>query len=374
MAKFLNKNERNSFADCWANQLFFRVAPIAFISEINNLDVTSTVSMAFEPLIGTHKDAFAALPPIEWILLLKSILQKKQEIPNAWKRLEIDLDTNTYAKPIWDSRMVSGAYKNAQEDPIHELSSFSGLYMLKFVIGRVLLLERAKEWKKMPVWKVAMDRLISEGKILSKRDIITAGALSGAFLGAYWGIGATNPFYRKRLANQDDLFRNAQTWFESFAVPLEQPKSKTKKITGERTSNHFQPYFAHKDQKELKTVFYTVVVRNDALRTKYPGGVAAYHRKHKPTANRDICISCFMGGDVDACIDDLLLCGLMPPDDFICFDANDGTMFRTAEEIEGKTRDMGVSWLSGRYHNGYLWVKYEDGRKYSLKIHGYLPD
>ena len=137
--------------------------------------------MALEPLIGTHKDAFAALPPIEWVLLLKSILQKKLEIPNAWKRLEIDLDTNAYAKPIWDSRMVSGAYQNAQERPIHELSPFSGLYMLKFVIGRVLLLERAKEWKKMPVWKVAMGRLIREGKILGDRDIITAGALSGAF-------------------------------------------------------------------------------------------------------------------------------------------------------------------------------------------------
>ena len=67
----------------------------------------------------------------------------------------------------------------------------------------------------------------------------------------------------------------------------------------------------------------------------YPDGVAAYHQKHSPIANSDICISCYMGGDADDCVDDLRLCGLMPLDDFVYFDANDGTMFKTAEEIEG---------------------------------------
>jgi hypothetical protein len=52
-----------------------------------------------------------------------------------------------------------------------------------------------------------------------------------------------------------------------------------------------------------------------------------------------------------------------PPDDFLCFDANEGTMWVEAEEIEGKPRDLGVSWLKGRYHDGYLWVRYDDGKR-----------
>ena len=70
-----------------------------------------------------------------------------------------------------------------------------------------------------------------------------------------------------------------------------------------------------------------------------------------------------MGGDVDTCIDDLLLCGLMPPDDFIYFNATGGLMFDTEEELEGKPQDMGVSWLKGRYHDGYLWVRYNGGKR-----------
>jgi hypothetical protein len=71
----------------------------------------------------------------------------------------------------------------------------------------------------------------------------------------------------------------------------------------------------------------------------------------------------YMGGDVNDCINDLLLCGLMPPEDFVCFDATAGTMWVDWEEIEGKPRDMGVDWLKGRYHDGYLWVRYDEGKR-----------
>jgi len=369
-SKLLDMNETNGFVDCWANQLFFRAAPIAFISEVNNLDVKRTVSMGLESLIKTHKDTFAVLPPIEWILLLKSILQKKTNIPNAWTRLEIELGTNADAKPIWDNRMVASDYKSDQENVLYRLNSFSSLYMLRFVEQKVLKISYVSKWEEMPIWKVAMDRLIKEGAILDKRDIITAGALSGAYLGAYWGVGTISPFYRRRLAYQEDHFIRGQSWFNTLAKPLIEVESNDQMPKNERSPHYFQPHFAHKDQKELKTVFYTIAVRNDALRAKYPGGIAAYHQKHTPTANRDICISCYMGGDVDGCIDDLLLCGLMPPDDFFYFNATAGTISVDYEEIDGKPRDMGVPWLQGRFHDGYLWVRYDGKKKNRRRFFG----
>jgi ADP-ribosylglycohydrolase len=362
-ANFLGQKETNGnlFDVCWANQLFFRAAPIAFISEANELDINRTVSMGLEFLAKTHTDPLAVLPAVEWVLLLRSILQKRPEIPNAWSRLETVLKTNTDAKTAWADKSAASAYQSARKKQTKKLSTESGLYMLRFVKQNVLKMSYAKKWQKMPIWKVAMDRLITEGSILNKRDRLTAGAMAGAFLGAYWGIGTISPFYRRRLANQVGYFSRGQSWFDTLAKPLTEVEAEDQQPKDERSSNFFQPHFAHKDQDELKTVFYTLAVKNDALRAKYPGGVATYHQKHSPTANRDICISCFMGGDVDTCIDDLLLCGLMPPDDFLCFDANEGTMWVEAEEIEDKPRDMGVSWLRGRYHDGYLWVNYNGG-------------
>ena len=362
-ARLLDKGENSGSADCWANQLFFRAAPIAFISEANELDVNRTVSMGLESLAKTHTDPLAVLPAVEWVLLLRSILQKKPEIPNAWSALETVLKTNADAEPAWANKSAASVYQSARKKQTKKLSPESGLYMLRFVKQKVLRISNAKKWQKMPIWKVALDRLITEGSILNKQDRLTAGAMAGAYLGAYWGVGTISPFYRRRLANQDDYFSRGQSWFNTLAEPLIEVESNDQKPTDERSSHYFQPHFAHKDQDELKTVFNTVAVRNDALRAKYPGGIAAYHQKHTPTANRDICISCYMGGDVDGCINDLLLCGLMPPDDFICFDANEGTMFVEPEEIEGKLKDMGVPWLRGCFKNGYLWVRYDDGRK-----------
>ena len=367
---FSDPQKADGLPNCWSNQLFFRIAPIAFVSEVQGLDVSSTVSMGIQSLVKAHTDTFAVLPPVECILLLKSILQKKPEIPPVWPRLEIALKTNADAEPIWSDRMVVNDYKWAQKDPIHKLSPVSGLYMLKFVIQKVLSLSNGKEWKGMPIWKVAMDRLIKEGRILDKRDRPTAGALSGAFLGAYFGVGAINPFYRKLLADQDVYFKMGQSWFDNLWASSMKVEADDKKTVSKGSSSHFRPYLAHKDKDELKAVFNALAVRNDALRNKYPGGVAAYHHKHRPRANRNICISCFMGGDIDSSIDDLMLCGLMPPDDFVCFNATLGTICADAEEIEGEARDLGVSWLKGRYHDGYLWVRYDEGKGLRRKVQG----
>ena len=369
-SKLLDMNETNGFVDCWANQLFFRVAPIAFISEVRNLDLNGPISMTLQELGKTYTDPLAVLPAVEWVLLLRSILQKKPEIPNAWTALETVLKTNAYAEPAWADKSAASVYQSARKKQTKKLCPESGLYMLRFVKQKVLRMSNAKKWQKMPIWKVALDRLITERSILNKRDRLTAGAMAGAFLGAYWGVGTISPFYRRRLANQDDYFSRGQSWFNTLAKPLIEVESNDQTPKDERSSHYFQPHFAHKDQNELKTVFYTVAVRNAALRAKYPGGVAAYHQKNTPTANRDICISCYMGGDVNDCINDLLLCGLMPPDDLICFDATAGTISVDYEEIDGKPRDMGVPWLRARYHDGYLWVRYDDGKKIRRRLLG----
>ena len=367
---FFGADQTHEFEDCRGNQLFFRVAPIAFISVADNMDVRGTVSMAIKAMKKNHKDPSDFLAPLEGVMLLMSILRKTTAIPTVWEQLADVIADSAQKQHIGMQKSIK-SYQSIRNHALEELRPDSPLYMLKFVLQRVLQLEEGDDWEKVPPWKVATDRLIEETKGMDEPARITAGALTGSLLGAYWGVGTINSFYRNRLADLDEYFSRGQWWFDLLGALLEesQPKDHQPKKAS-RNSDYFEPYLAHGDQPELKAVFYTVVVRNEALKKMYPGGVAAYHQKHSPIANRDICISCYMGGDVNDCVNDLLLCGLMPSDDFVYFDANDGTMFKTAEEIEGKPRDMRADWLRGRYHDGYLWVRYQDVNKYRRRAHG----
>ena len=92
--------------------------------------------------------------------------------------------------------------------------------MLKFVLQRVLQLDEADDWEKMPPWKTATDRLIEETKIMDEPARTTAGALTGALLGSYWGVGTINSFCRNRLANLDGYFSRGQWWLDLLGFPL----------------------------------------------------------------------------------------------------------------------------------------------------------
>lgn len=303
-------------------------------------------------------------------MLLMSILKKTTAIPTVWEQLADVIADSAQKQHIAMQKSIK-SYQSIRNHAIEELRPDSPLYMLKFVLQRVLQLDEGDDWEKMPPWKDATDRLTEETKSMDEPARITAGALTGALLGSYWGVGTINSFYRNRLADLDEYFSRGQWWFDLPGALLGESQPKVHQPEqSTRNSDYFEPYLAHGDQNELKTVFYTVVVRNEALKKIYPGGVGAYHRKHSPKGNRDICISCYMGGDVDDCVDDLLVCGLLPQNDFICFNSTLGTICVDWDEIDGTSRDMRVDWLKGCYHDGYLWVRYQDLNKYRLRLHG----
>lgn len=118
-----------------------------------------------------------------------------------------------------------------------------------------------------------------------------------------------------------------------------------------------QPYLAHIDRRKFGIAFYTIVVRNQAVVEKYPGGLPAFVSKHRATCNNDITVCCFMGDDVDELYHDLVDNGFKRREDFAFFDISREIMW-----LEGDQRIVShVPWMRCEYKGGRAFVWYHDG-------------
>jgi len=121
-------------------------------------------------------------------------------------------------------------------------------------------------------------------------------------------------------------------------------------------------YVVHRSQKEIKCVFCTVIVRNQALMEKYFGGVRAFTGNHKASCNVDISSTFHMGDGVNVVCADLEKNQLNHGIDFVVFDSAGFALSLTdlgRKFAEPQSVDMGVPWLRGRYSGGYVYVWYE---------------
>ncbi len=119
-------------------------------------------------------------------------------------------------------------------------------------------------------------------------------------------------------------------------------------------------YVVFEEDRAIKCVFHTIVVRNGALAEKYPGGLRAFTEKNLSRSNRDLTVYCDMGSDIGDVWCDLVNHGLTPDEDFIGFDATSHTMVMgmggkdNAEEVIEFT----VPWLEGRCteEGAFVWL------------------
>jgi hypothetical protein len=119
-------------------------------------------------------------------------------------------------------------------------------------------------------------------------------------------------------------------------------------------------YMVYEDSRSIKCIFYTVVIRNEALSEKYPGGIKAFVERYAPRSNNEITVTVHMGGDFEEVVEDLLNQGLEYDSDFTCFDA--ARYLIGADIIEGY-QDIGFNspWLQGTYSDKGVFVWHRAG-------------
>ena len=97
-------------------------------------------------------------------------------------------------------------------------------------------------------------------------------------------------------------------------------------------------------EPEISCVFYTLVIRNEAINQKYEGGLKAFVAGHGVKYNNDITVMLFMGSDNLYDASDMLQNkGLKWEEDFTYFDAT--AMSRKKPKVE--TSPFKVKWLKG---------------------------
>lgn len=119
----------------------------------------------------------------------------------------------------------------------------------------------------------------------------------------------------------------------------------------------------YNSDEEIECVHFSLLVKTEALKEKYKGGLPAYVEKHGAWCNRDLALICWMSlNDLHDAMEDLHNSGLAYEQDWVVFD-----VLRIAHEHELLSRQTGdpgndvklnVDWLSGRIHDGWIKVEY----------------
>ena len=101
-------------------------------------------------------------------------------------------------------------------------------------------------------------------------------------------------------------------------------------------------------QKEIRCVFYALIVRNQALEEKYRGGLKGFLKRHGGEYNDDITTLCYMSPESGADVADLEANGLEEREDFIVLIDDLYGPRQSHNDFEPYPFD--VPWLGGYYH------------------------
>ncbi len=120
---------------------------------------------------------------------------------------------------------------------------------------------------------------------------------------------------------------------------------------------------AYTSLPKLRCVFFTIVIRNQSLQDKYPGGRDAFINEHGGQCNDHITIYCDMGGDIEDVFKALDECEMEHKTDFAALDAGLSEMlcsFKPEMREKPFPVDTGVDWLKGQYWKDNVRVKFSE--------------
>ena len=141
------------------------------------------------------------------------------------------------------------------------------------------------------------------------------------------------------------------------AASTEKPEQQQTHAEKPHEENWNGPFIVHNSDPKMRCLFNSVVVRNESLNAKYPGGLDGFIRKNGGVANWDITVTFSMAEDIYEVVDDLRHQGLSGGDDFVFVDAAGYSIqtFRDKKDFPHNI-DVGVGWLKARYADGGIWV------------------
>jgi hypothetical protein len=123
-------------------------------------------------------------------------------------------------------------------------------------------------------------------------------------------------------------------------------------------------YVVHSKEEKFKCVFYTLVIRNEALAKHYTAGLPGFMKNYGATCNDHITVWCDMGSEINDAVNDLITSGLALDEDFVFLDVASYSMAQSlVDKVDRRNHvNPGVNWLKARYAHGAIYVWYAEGR------------
>ena len=166
-----------------------------------------------------------------------------------------------------------------------------------------------------------------------------------------------------RAQQSEEFAKFAATYLGKFLRRAGARETDLDKKDGESGSGRYaRPHLLFESEKEVRCAFYSLVIKTDALRRKYGGGVRAFVERYQARCNRDLVVLCSMGPEeLNDPLHDIEESGLDGEEDFVLFDAfRDAFGIEMASkhgmEVEEEVR-FSARWLKGSVQRGGVMVR-----------------
>ncbi len=110
---------------------------------------------------------------------------------------------------------------------------------------------------------------------------------------------------------------------------------------------------------ELHCDHHAIIIRNESLEDKYPGGIDAFRNRYRPDFNDHFSILCVASRLIWYTVRKLEIVGLVQVEDFITFDTVKCKTWQMvhSDDIERPFWfETGVEWLNYKYADGKVFV------------------
>ncbi len=141
------------------------------------------------------------------------------------------------------------------------------------------------------------------------------------------------------------------------ATPRDQKVTNTPQTNVKKKNNEHKiranPRSIFTREQEMRCVFFTLVIRNEALQKKYKGGLKSFVRQYHSQYNKDITTLCEMSDSyLDGAVTDIKANGLVRHEDYVC-EIFEPDLYKIDDAVP-----VAVSWLETRQAKGAVLVSY----------------
>ena len=334
--------------------LFMRLAPLAPFSYRCSLNTKETIEVALIISKIFTKEHLRIFPAIEVVLLLKSIFQKEELIPDVLNQMKILADNDIYNEKFHD-------YIRTRNLPLDRIPSGSDLWIWKKIINSILGLKAGGRWADIQTFENGLLKVVNESYVRNR-----AGAIAGALLGALGRNDLPFRFYTN-IIGDTYLVELMDSFISEFFAFKGNKKYNPSKIVSRQLiipeKVEKKPELRYISSEKISCAFYTIAVKNESLKKKYPDGLDAFLKIHNTICNDWISVACSMSDDFDEIILDLKKNNFEFGKDYFVFDAASyqwGIDWNNEFLPKIIPIDLGVDWLNAEIHTGKgsrVWYK-----------------